>query len=183
MLRTITPCFHAAKAASKSRFILTKAAKNLPILIFGRRRKALTRRLGGAGQSGRVFACFGEQQGPNERISVGLRRLSCLPGRGGDGRPASAKTPERCVETWDAGRYSSRRRVSTGGAADPLPIVRLPGRDTPRNTSRELRDLLFRKTIVIIGFTAIWLPSLKKVRVPFGVRVRYSSNSRARAGC
>jgi hypothetical protein len=37
------------------------------------------------------------------------------------------------VETADAGSLASRRRVSTAGVANPLPIVRLPERDTPRN--------------------------------------------------
>jgi len=32
----------------------------------------------------------------------------------------------------DAGSLHSRRRVSTGGAEDPLPMVRLPEPDTPR---------------------------------------------------
>ena len=45
------------------------------------------------------------------------------------------KVAEKGVERADAGSWSSRRRVSTSGAADPLPIVRLPERDTLRNVS------------------------------------------------
>jgi hypothetical protein len=40
------------------------------------------------------------------------------------------KDAEKGVERADAGSLHSRRRVSTVGAANPLPIVRLPKRDS-----------------------------------------------------
>jgi hypothetical protein len=40
--------------------------------------------------------------------------------------PMTQKLAGKGLETSDAGSYHSRRRVSTAGAEDPLPIVRLP---------------------------------------------------------
>jgi hypothetical protein len=45
------------------------------------------------------------------------------------------KVAERWLETADAGSFHSRRRVSTAGSEDPLPIVRLPARNAYRNVS------------------------------------------------
>ena len=80
------------------------------------------------------------------------------------------KDAAKGVERADAGRFHSRHRVSTVGAADPLPIVRLPSRNPLRNVSRESRGILFRETLVDIEVMAIWLGLTKSVRVPFGVR-------------
>ena len=43
------------------------------------------------------------------------------------------KDAEKGVERADAGSLHSRRRVSTAGSEDPLPIVRLPERNPLRN--------------------------------------------------
>jgi hypothetical protein len=47
------------------------------------------------------------------------------------------KLAEKGVKRSDAGSLPSRRRLSTGGAAVPLPIVRLPERFGPERTSVE----------------------------------------------
>ena len=64
------------------------------------------------GEKGAVLADGGRSRG-------GRREAE----RGG---PMVQKRAAKGVETADAGRCSSRRRVSTAGAANPLPIVRLP---------------------------------------------------------
>ena len=85
----------------------------------------LTRCRGGEAPSGRVL-------GRNRGLGWGkgrcfVRRWSLSWGqeRGRERRPDGAET---CVETADAGSWSSRRRVLTGVSEDPLPIVRLPER-------------------------------------------------------
>jgi hypothetical protein len=55
----------------------------------------------------------------------------------GVGRPGNRAEQGR--ETGDAGSCPSRRRVSTVGAANPLPILRLPTRDAYRNVSGDTR--------------------------------------------
>ena len=47
------------------------------------------------------------------------------------------KVAAKGVEMADAGRYSSRRRASTAGSEDPLPIARLPERFRPEPASAE----------------------------------------------
>jgi hypothetical protein len=56
-------------------------------------------------------------------------------GRGEIGGRMVRNRAGKGVETADAGSLHSRPRVSTAGAADPLPIVRLPEQDTLRNVS------------------------------------------------
>jgi hypothetical protein len=47
------------------------------------------------------------------------------------GGPMVQKRAAMGVETTDAGSLHSRRRLSTGGSEDPLPMVRLPGHFGP----------------------------------------------------
>src|SRR5262249_7204612 len=94
-----------------------------------------------------------------------------------------AKVADKGVATTNAGRFPSRHRLSTVGAEDPLPMVRLPARGAPRNVSRDTRGILFREALVNIEVTAIWLGLTKSVRVPLGVRTWRSSNVARSRGC
>jgi hypothetical protein len=71
-----------------------------------------------SGHSWGKWRCFGE----GWSLSWGQER-------GRDRRRKGRKTRGKGVERADAGSWPSRRRVSTAGAEDPLPIVRLPERD------------------------------------------------------
>jgi hypothetical protein len=67
------------------------------------------------GEKGAVLAEGGRSRGGRREAEIGGIVVRKGAGKG--------------VETADAGSLASRRRVSTAGAADPLPIVRLPERD------------------------------------------------------
>jgi hypothetical protein len=79
--------------------------------------------------SGRKEEAMLEKRSLSERLRTALvgagERLRSL----AEGREKLRKCAKKGVETADAGRLSSRRRVSTAGAEDPLRIVRLPERD------------------------------------------------------
>ena len=75
------------------------------------------------GETVALGALFGRSRGSEGEAEIGGRRVR--------------KLAERCIETSDAGRFSSRRRVVTDGLADSLPIKRLPAWDAPR-TARKM---------------------------------------------
>ena len=136
-----------------------------------RQRGSLTRGLASEIETGRVGDPVNEQGRRNGRYE--RKEKHSLNGAGGCEEEGDVVRilAEIGPQTSDVGSYPSRRRVSTAGAEDPLPIVRLPARNTLRNVSRESRALLFREALVDIEVTAIWRPTLKIVRVSLGVRM------------
>jgi hypothetical protein len=70
------------------------------------------------GEKGDIVANAGRSHGSRSEVEIGGRTMR--------------KGAEKGVTTSDAGRFPSRRRVSTAGLEDPLPMVRLPKRYAPR---------------------------------------------------
>jgi hypothetical protein len=64
------------------------------------------------GESGAVLAKGGRSRGGRSEAEMG--------------GPMVQKRAAKGVETANAGSLHSRRRLSTGGLEDPLPMVRLP---------------------------------------------------------
>jgi hypothetical protein len=101
-------------------------ASNCSASMAAERMDALTRRLGSKAQSGRVLDRKREQGWGKGRCFGEGRSLSWGQERGRDRRPNGAEACGKGVEMADAGSLHSRRRLSTGGSEDPLPMVRLP---------------------------------------------------------
>jgi hypothetical protein len=66
----------------------------------------------------------------------------------------SRQVARKGVETADAGSLPSRRRVSTGGAEDPLPIARLPERDARQHGASRQEKLLLSELSAEVGSNA-----------------------------
>jgi|SRR5579884_4052762 hypothetical protein len=108
------------KASSKVRFSSHHLSRTLNAGGW-RGRETIARRLAAETSPGRVWAAKGTTCCGKGPIGGDPLALSCVQVRGEERPENRQKCREKGVETRDAERFGSRRRVSTAGAAVSLP--------------------------------------------------------------